>query len=257
VKQSRGASASFVCTEKIRLPAMSAVHLANDENAWSCAAGASLVASCDIARMQSNEPANAAPPQTFAEPTPLGLLGLAIGCAALMPIALGMTLTPSALRTAAWFCLLFGGGGQLLAGVMALANKNLLGGTLFTTFSFNWFMNYWALTELSQGKLPDASVVLSVDVCFLVIFVVLTYAFGFFSKLLLVFLVDIDLLYALRIARELTHVASLGLAIAACTAALALIALWIAFALLVNPTAGREVFKMPGPAFAPRNAKSA
>jgi succinate-acetate transporter protein len=194
--------------------------------------------------------ANASP--TFAESTPLGLLGLAIGCAALTPIAFGVVLTPDALRTAAWFCLLFGGGGQFLAGVMALANKNQLGGTLFTTFSFNWVMNWWALTELASGRVPNASIVLSVDVCFLLVFVVLTYAFGFFSKLLLVFLLDIDLLDALRIARELTHVRALGMGVALCTVALAAIALWIAFALLVNPAAGREVFKMPGPAFAAR-----
>ncbi len=193
-----------------------------------------------------------APAPSFAEPTPLGLLGLAVGCAALMPIALGLTLTADALRTAAWFCLLFGGGGQFLAGMMALANKNTLGGTLFTTFSFNWVMNWWALSELSQGRVPNASVVLSVDVCFLVIFVVLTYAFGFVSKLLVAFLLDIDLLYVLRIARELTHARALGPAIAACTVALALLALYIAFALLVNPLAGRPVFAVPGPAFTPR-----
>lgn len=192
-------------------------------------------------------------PPLFAEPTPLGLFGLAIGCAALTPIALGVTLTADALRTAAWFCLLFGAGGQFLAGMMALANKNALGGTLFTTFSFNWVMNWWALTELSQGRVPNATVILSVDVCFLLIFLVLTYAFGFVSKLLLVFLLDIDLLYALRLLRELTHARALGAAIAACTVALALIALFIAFALLVNPLAGREVFKLPGPAFKPRS----
>ena len=192
--------------------------------------------------------ANASP--TFAESTPLGLLGLAVGCAALTPIAFGVVLTPDALRTAAWFCLLFGGGGQFLAGLMALANKNQLGGTLFTTFSFNWVMNWWVLTELANGRVPNASIVLSVDVCFLVVFVVLTYAFGFFSKLLFAFLLDIDLLYALRIARELTHAKALGMGVALCTVALAAIALWIAFALLVNPAAGREVFKMPGPAFA-------
>jgi succinate-acetate transporter protein len=195
--------------------------------------------------MQNSQPTTL----PFAESTPLGLLGLAIGCAALTPIAFGVTLTADALRTAAWFCLLFGGGGQFLAGLMALANKNTLGGTLFTTFSFNWVMNWWALSELANGRVPNASIVFSVDVCFLLIFIVLTYAFGFYSKLLLAFLVDIDLLYALRIARELTHNRSLGMAVAACTVALAAIALWIAFALLVNPAAGREVFKMPGPAF--------
>ena len=188
----------------------------------------------------------------FAESTPLGLLGLAIGCAALTPVALGQAVTPDALRTAAWFCLLFGGGGQFLAGVMALANKNLLGGTLFTTFSFNWVMNWWALSELSQGRVPNGSVVFAVDVCFLVVFVVLTYAFGFFSKLLFVFLLDIDVLYILRIVRELTHARQLGMGLAACTVALGAIALWIAFGLLVNPTAGRDVFKIPGPMFTPR-----
>lgn len=194
--------------------------------------------------MEANPPA-----PTFGEPTPLGLFGLAIGCAALTPIAFGMKLSPDALRTAAWFCLLFGGGGQFLAGMMALANKNTLGGTLFTTFSFNWVMNWWALSELTQGRVPNASIVLSVDVCFLVIFVVLTYAFGFVSKLLLVFLLDIDVLYALRITRELTHIKSLGLGVALCTVVLAALALYIAFALLINPLAGREVFKIPGPAF--------
>ena len=187
-----------------------------------------------------------------AESTPLGLLGLAIGCAALTPVAFGVAVTPDALRTAAWFCLLFGGGGQFLAGMMALANKNMLGGTLFTTFSFNWVMNWWALSELAQGRVPNAAVVFSVDVCFLVVFLVLTYAFGFFSKLLFAFLLDIDLLYVLRIARHLTHLKELALPVAVCTVLLAGIALWIAFAMLVNPTAGRDVFKMPGPMFTPK-----
>jgi hypothetical protein len=190
----------------------------------------------------------------FAESTPLGLLGLAVGCAALTPVAFGVSSTPSALETAAWFCLLFGGGGQFLAGVMALANKNLLGGTLFTTFSFNWVMNWWALGELSQGRVPDGSVTLAVDVCFLVIFVVLTFAFGYFSKILVLFLADIDLLYVLRIARAVAHVPALGTAIAVCTVLLAAIALWIAFALLVNPSAGRVVFPIPGPMFTPTPA---
>jgi succinate-acetate transporter protein len=183
----------------------------------------------------------------FAEPTPLGLLGLAVGCAALTPIAFGASLTPAGLRTAAMFCLLFGAGGQLLAGLLGLANKNLLGGTLFTTFAFNWVINAWVLWGLSEGRAPDSTVILSVDVCFLVIFLVLTYAFAFFSTSLVLFLLDIDLLYVLRIARELLHAPALGTAIALCTVLLALIALWIAFALLVNGTAGRPIFKIGGP----------
>ncbi len=198
-------------------------------------------------------PAASSPtPGPFAESTPLGLLGLAVGCAALTPVAFGMALTPEALRTAAWFCLLFGGAGQLTAGLLALANRNLLGGTLFTTFAFNWVMNWWALSGLSEGHVPNESVVLAVDVCFLVIFLVLTYAFAFFSKLLVLFLADIDVLYLLRIGRALTHIPALGTGIGVCTVALAAIALWIAFALLVNPSAGRPVFPMPGPLLVPR-----
>jgi len=90
---------------------------------------------------------NNLPVPVFAEPTPMGLIGLAVGCAALTPIALGITLTPAALKTAAMFCLFFGCGCQFLAGVMSLANKNLYGGTLFTAFAFNWAMNWWILVS--------------------------------------------------------------------------------------------------------------
>jgi len=193
-----------------------------------------------------------APVLPFAESTPLGMFGLAIGCAALVPIAFGHAMTPAGLKTAAMFCLLFGAGGQFLAGMMALANKNMLGGTLFTTFAFNWVMNWWALTGLAEGRLPDPTIVLAVDVAFLVVFLVLSYAFGFHSKLLFAFLVDIDLLYMARIGRELTHAPALDVVVGVCTVVLAAIALWLAFAILVNPVAGRAVFAIPGPMFTPR-----
>ncbi len=176
---------------------------------------------------------------TFGEPTPLGLLGLAVGCAALVPIAFGWVpknpaAAASMFETAAWICLLFGAGGQLLAGLMALANKNTLGGTLFTTFAFNWVMNYWALDRLAHGKLPDASVVLSADIAFLVVFVVLTFAFALVSKVLFVFMLDVDALYALRVAH--VHGPAIGVA----TVLLAAIALYVALAMLVNDAASRS-----------------
>lgn len=195
----------------------------------------------------------------FGEPTPLGLLGLSIGCAALVPIAFGMVpadplKAAMMFKTAGWFCLLFGGGCQFLAGVMSLANKNTLGGTLLTTFSFNWVYNGWVLDSVSGGKVPDPSIGLAVDVCFIVIFVVLTYAFGFFSKLLFVFLLDIDALYVFRIVRHFTAPGTglngvLGVAIGLATLGLIGLALYISFALLVNPAAGRAVFPTSGPMF--------
>jgi len=190
-------------------------------------------------------------PMIFAEPTPMGLIGLAIGCAALAPIALGLTLTPAALKTAAMLCLLFGGGCQFLAGVMSLANKNLYGGTLFTAFAFNWVMNWWMLNAIAGGVMPDHAVLLSADICFLLIFAAMTYGFGFFSGLLFLFLLVIDLMYLLKIIAGLTGTAALGLPIAVLTIALGLLALWIAFALLLNPVTGRRLFWFPGPVFKP------
>ncbi|MBX3232031.1 MAG: hypothetical protein KIT84_20050 [Labilithrix sp.] len=186
-----------------------------------------------------------------ADPTALGLFGLAIGCASLLPVAFGVqaALTPEALRTCAWFCLFFGAGCQFLAGLMSFANKNMLGGTLLTTFSFNWVMNWWSLSELAQGRVPSSAVILAVDVCFLMIFVVMTYAFGFFSRLLFVFLLDIDALYVLRIARELTHANTLALPIALATVALMALALYIAFSLVLTNAAGRALLPIGAPLF--------
>ena len=200
----------------------------------------------------SAAPAHSAPAARIADPTPIGLICLAIGCAALVPIAFGRSLTPAGFQTAAIFCLLFGAGGQLVAGLGNLLNHNVYGATLFTSFAFNWVVNWWALDGLARGRVPDAGVVLAVDVCFLVIFLVFTYGFGFFSKLLMVFLIDIDLLYLARIARHLGGGDWLGLVVGLCTVALAAISLWIAFALLINPVAGRAVFAFPGPAYTPR-----
>ncbi|MFZ5443672.1 MAG: hypothetical protein ACOZQL_26935 [Myxococcota bacterium] len=200
-----------------------------------------------------------APPPVFGEPTPLGLLGLAIGCAALVPTAFGWLPSdpaklPMFFKTTAWFCLLFGAGGQFLAGLMSLTNKNTLGGTLLTTFSFNWVINWWVLDEAAQGRVVDGSVLLAVDVAFILIFVVLTYAFGFFSKLLFFFLVDIDVLYVLRIARHFAAPGGevwklLGTGVGVSTVVLTAIALYISFVLLVNPAAGRAVFPSSGPMF--------
>jgi succinate-acetate transporter protein len=194
-------------------------------------------------------PQSPAAPNPFAESSPLGLLGLSVGCAALLPIAFGQALTPDAFRTCAMFCLLFGGGCQLIAGLMALANKNLLGGTLFTTFAFNWGMNYWSLMGIADGKLPNGHIVFAVDCCFLVIFTVLMFAFGYFSKLLFAFLADIVLLFTFRILADLLHTKAFAMPIAACTVGLAAIALWLALAILLNSAAGRVVLPIPGPLF--------
>ena len=194
-------------------------------------------------------PAPAAlPVLSFADPTALGLFGLAIGCAALLPIAFGIksAMTVDALRTASWMCLLFGGGCQFLAGLMSFANKNMLGGTLLTTFSFNWIMNWWALDGLANGKQASSAIVLSVDICFIVIFLAMTYAFAFFARVLVLFLLDIDAIYILRILREVAHV-NVGLPIAIGTATLMLLAVYIGISLVLVSASGKSLLPLGPP----------
>ena len=74
--------------------------------------------------------------------------------------------------------------------------------------------------------------------------------FGFFSKLLFFFLFDIDVLYACKVYKGFFPTKALDLPIALATVLLGAIALYIAFAALINPTAGRAIFPMPGPLFA-------
>jgi succinate-acetate transporter protein len=187
--------------------------------------------------------------EVVADPTPMGLLGLAIGCSALIPMAFGQSLGRAGLETAAIFCLLFGAGCQFLAGFLNLVNKNLYGGTLFLTFAFNWVFNWWMLHSLANGVVIDPGVLFATEVAFLVIFVLITWGFGHFSSILFVFLVDIDLLYALKITSHIFKTHAFDKVIALLTVGLAGISLWIAFALLLNPVTGRKVFTMGGPLF--------
>lgn len=187
--------------------------------------------------------------EIVADPTPMGLLGLAIGCAALVPIAFGASLSPAGLETAAMFCLLFGAGCQFLAGLLNLVNRNLYGGTLFLTFAFNWIFNWWALHSMARGFVADRGIVFATEVAFLLIFVLITWGFGHFSSLLFVFLLDIDLIYVFKVAGHVLDSGAFHLPVALLTVGLGLLSLWIAFALLLNPVTGRQVFALGGPLF--------
>src|SRR5688572_23968803 len=116
-----------------------------------------------------------APQDRYGNPAPLGLLGLAIACAALVPIAFGYSLTPAGLGTAAVYALLFGAGCQFLCGLMLFANKNSFGGTVFTCFSFQWMNTAYGFWSLSQGRVPDHTVSLAVEIVFFIIFIGLTW----------------------------------------------------------------------------------
>ena len=187
--------------------------------------------------------------ETFGSPAPLGLLGLAVGCASLIPIALGYGLTPGGFKTAAMICLFFGAGGQLLTGLMEFRNKNGFGGVIFTLFSAQWAMNAWELNAVASGVLPDHHVKLAIDITLLLILVPLTFGFGFFSKFLFYFLVDIDILFGIKIIKTLTGTTYLDIPLIIATLLLGGIAIWIALASLINPVAGKQIFRISGPLF--------
>ena len=103
---------------------------------------------------------------------------------------------------------------------MLFANKNSFGGTVFTCFSFLWAMNAWGFWSLSQGRVPDHAVSLSVEVILFVIFVGLSWGFGHFARVLFIFLVLASLYESF--VTPFTIMLALPLAICGSTVALAL-----------------------------------
>ncbi|HPZ09702.1 MAG TPA: hypothetical protein PL110_16495, partial [Candidatus Eremiobacteraeota bacterium] len=73
--------------------------------------------------------------------------------------------------------------------------------------------------------------------------------FGFFSKVLFLFLLDIDLLYICKLLKAFTGNGAFNLPIGIFTVLLGLIGLWLALAGLMNPVTGRELFSVGKPMF--------
>ena len=188
-------------------------------------------------------------PEHLANPVPLGLIGLAIASAALVPISFGFGISPNGLKMAAALALLFGCGCQLLAGLMCFVNKNVFGGTLFSAFSFMWAFNAWTLYAMTVGILPDPAIALAMDVTLLAVFVILTYAHGFFSSLLFLFLADITLMFIVRILKLLTSLPGLDAGLGILTIVMIVLSLWLAFGTLMNPLVGRNLFHVGKPLF--------
>jgi hypothetical protein len=90
----------------------------------------------------------------------------------------------------------------------------------------------------------------------MIIFVFLTYGFGFFSKALFVFLLDIDLLFACKLIKGFTGTGFFDFPIAIFTLFLGLIGLWLALGGLINPITGVEFFPVGKPVFQKETQKS-
>lgn len=73
----------------------------------------------------------------FAEPAPLGLIGLAVGALVLGLTDLGLFNGNKSLMIP--WTLFLGATAQFVAGIMDFKRKNIFGGTAFTTYSLLWY----------------------------------------------------------------------------------------------------------------------
>ena len=71
-----------------------------------------------------------------ADPTPLGLMGLAVVTMVASAAKLGIVSNVAWVLPWALFC---GAGAQVVAGVLDYLHKNIFGGTVFCAFGFFWF----------------------------------------------------------------------------------------------------------------------
>lgn len=101
------------------------------------------------------------PAEVMGNPTPIGLMGLAFGCAALAPIELGIAVPSSQI----WIWVMVSGGiMQIWAGIVDLINKNEMGATAFTLYGMLWFIIGW---QLSAGIALGSEIRASINFAYL------------------------------------------------------------------------------------------
>jgi len=138
----------------------------------------------------------------FGNPTPIGLVGLAIGCMVLAPIEFGWTkgTDPQAWR---WM-MLTAGVLQIYAGIVDLINKNILGATAFTLYGVLWVCNSW-ITSSGQGAVTDPHVKAFVYVVYLLLSVFLLIGFMSVSMNLTIILIEFNLIFIANVLALFIH----------------------------------------------------
>lgn len=170
-------------------------------------------------------------------PTPIGLMGLAFGCAALAPAEIGWTL-PNDPRIWLWM-LLFGGALQIWAGVVDLINRNVLGATAFTLYGA-----LWLISGLQMGIPSDPMVKVYIYIFFLAFTVWMTIGFMTVSLNLSIVFVDFIFIFLLEIAAgiqpSLHHSVSPIVGVLHLAAAVQVV--WAAAGGVLNSLLGRNLF---------------
>eukprot|EP01083_Nonionella_stella_P240749 841346_1 len=149
-----------------------------------------------------------------AEPAPLGLFGLAIGCLLLMCVDFGFT--HGQLMLIPWIFLL-PAGLQLIAGIIDFLRHNVFGGTAFIGYSVFWFgLSSVYFLEIEYKYHQDAQDILPSDpiirqhtmiVCigYLIFSIILSVVSLGINRILLSILLSIDFAFLVLILHSFMH----------------------------------------------------
>jgi succinate-acetate transporter protein len=190
--------------------------------------------------------------ELIGNPTPIGLMGLAFGCAALAPAELGWTLVND---PRIWLWVLVAGGVlQVWAGVVDLVNHNVLGATAFTLYGSLWLISGAQMGFPFQG---DPMVKVYVYVFYLAFTAWMTVGFMTVSLNLTIVFLEFVLIFILEIAGGINP--SLNHTIHPIVGTLHLMAaiqvVWAAAGGVLNSKLGRNLFKQGEPPLRPAKAK--
>jgi succinate-acetate transporter protein len=177
-------------------------------------------------------------------PTPIGLMGLAFGCAALAPAELGLTRVED---PAIWvWMLLTAGALQVYGGVADLINRNVLGATSFTVYGTLWLISAWML---GSGAASDPIVKGFIYLVFLAFTLFMAVGFATVSLTLTIVFAAFLITFAIEVAAAFVQGLHGAAQITAGVlhALAAALATWATAGAVINRLIGRNVFAQ-GPA---------
>jgi succinate-acetate transporter protein len=185
--------------------------------------------------------------ERLANPTPIGLMGLAVGCAALAPAELGLT---SVTDPMIWvWMLLTAGALQIYAGLVDIINRNVLGATAFTLYGTLWLISAWQLGQGTTLGSSDVAVKGHVYLVYLLFTLYMTIGFATVSRILTAVFVAFVVIFVAEIAA--VWVSGLGAFAARLAGALhagaGLLCIWAAAGSVINPLLGRNLFGQGAP----------
>ncbi|MCI0497045.1 MAG: acetate uptake transporter [Thermoplasmata archaeon] len=198
---------------------------------------------------KSEERAITSMPPAFAEPAPLGLIGLAVAALVLGLSDLGHSSVAHKSGMIPWTIFL-GATAQLLAGLMDFRRNNVFGGTAFTTYALLWYsVSLTLVLAIYFDAKVDMAHYAHGLLGFLFFSVILTVASLMTNKTFIGILVWIDIaIYALVM--HILHGTSQE-AVGYALLVVSFLSFYGAAAILLNAMAGKQVLSMGKPLWKP------